>query len=70
MEIDGKIHKGICKNTTRAREDYDDAIASGFGAFMVEQGESNKVCVLTKQPKETRLQKSPLVICCQEKNVD
>lgn len=39
VEVDGKVYKGVCKNKTKAKDDYDDAIASGFGAYMVEQGE-------------------------------
>lgn len=55
VEVDGKIHKGVCKSKARARDDYDDAIASGFGAYMVEQGSLKVIYLLTGSVKRQDL---------------
>lgn len=37
-EIDGKKIKSVLKEKEAAKNDYDDAVASGHGAFLAEQG--------------------------------
>lgn len=39
-EIDGKKIRSILKEKNKAKEDFDDAIAGGHGAYMAEQCES------------------------------
>ena len=39
VQVGDKVFKGLCKAKDEAINDYDDAIASGHGAYLVEQGE-------------------------------
>jgi len=41
--IDGKNYKGICKEKNEALDDYDDALATGQGAFMVEKDKKDGI---------------------------
>lgn len=43
VEVDGKVYKGLCKDFQDAINDYDDAIASGHGAYLVEAGKKDNV---------------------------
>ena len=43
VEIDGVVLKGVCKAKQNARDDYDDAIASGFGAYILEEGKRDDI---------------------------
>ena len=36
-EMDGRIIKGVVKETKQAKEDYEDAIATGYSAFLLEE---------------------------------
>jgi hypothetical protein len=40
-EIDGKKIEGVCKEKEQAKNDYDDAIASGHGSYLLEQNEES-----------------------------
>eukprot|EP01097_Dermamoeba_algensis_P005240 TRINITY_DN3329_c0_g1_i1.p1 TRINITY_DN3329_c0_g1~~TRINITY_DN3329_c0_g1_i1.p1 ORF type:complete len:792 (-),score=164.49 TRINITY_DN3329_c0_g1_i1:28-2403(-) len=39
FEIDGKLKKGVCQTTQKAKDTYDDAIAQGSHAVLVERGD-------------------------------
>jgi len=36
-EMDGRIIKGVVKETKQAKEDYEDAIATGYSAFLLDE---------------------------------
>lgn len=40
VNVDGVVYSGVCKDTDEAKDDYDDAIAAGHGAYMVEKKEN------------------------------
>eukprot|EP01129_Flabellula_baltica_P000835 TRINITY_DN1077_c0_g1_i4.p1 TRINITY_DN1077_c0_g1~~TRINITY_DN1077_c0_g1_i4.p1 ORF type:complete len:819 (-),score=208.03 TRINITY_DN1077_c0_g1_i4:15-2471(-) len=42
VEINGEVIRGVVKEKEEAKDDYDDAIAEGKSAFMMEQTESTK----------------------------
>lgn len=38
VEIDDKLYKGECKDVNVAEDEYNDAVASGHGAYMSQKG--------------------------------